>query len=309
MQAGLIGAGSMLVISGVGGYFAYNKVQENELALKQSYQERVQELEAIADQSNMAYSLNVNVKRGDKITSDMLSLVYLPDSATAINTLQNFQFDTTDYYARTDMSANTVMVDSLVYVDEDLKDDVREVEYAAIELPSRLGKDDFVDVRIQFPNGEDYIVFAKKRVKDVQGVTLWLENDEAEILSMGSAMVDAFLQEGKLYAIRYVDGEMQEKSEITYPVNAHVLDLIRSSPNIVNIAKLNLEKQNRAALENNLRELDQEQAKRVREKENEYDTIKAQEDKERKLIEMNQSTVYDAEVVNDNIGEDIVGGE
>lgn len=310
IKAGLVGAGITLVLSASGGYIAYNKVQENEIALKEKYLAEVEELSLVAEQSNIQYSLKANVKRGDPITKDMLTEVYLPDAATAINALQDFQFDTSKYFARTDMPANTVMTESLLYMEEHLEDDVRATEYATIELPSKLKVNDYVDVRIQFPNGEDYIVFSKKKVVDVQGVTLWLENDEAEILSMSSALVDAFLQEGKLYAITYVDGEMQEKSEITYPVNAAVRDLISRDPNIVNIAKLNLETQNRASLENNLRALDQSVAEKVRQKENEFDTVKKQEDKERQLIEMNQSPNYEnTEIVNDSIEEDIVGGE
>lgn len=309
IKAGLVGAGATLLVSASGGYIAYNKVQENEIALKEKYQAQVHELELIAEQSNIQYSLKENVKRGDPITKDMLTAVYLPDAATAINALQDFQFETTKYFARTDMTANTVMIESLVYQEEHLENDVRETEFATIQLPSKLKINDFIDVRIQFPNGEDYIIFAKKKVVDVQGVTVWLENDEAEILSMSSALVDAFLQEGKLYAVTYVDGEMQQKSEITYPVNAAVRDLITRNPNIVNIAKLNLETQNRASLENNLRALDQSVAEKVRQKESEYENVKKQEDKERDLIEVNKSVNYDTEIVNDSINNNIVGGE
>lgn len=305
IYAGLIGAAIMLLIAGVAGYFWYTHTQEKQLAQKKQYQERMEELSRIAEEKNMGYSLNTNVKRGERITEDMLEPVYLADAASPINMLEDFQFEVNRYYARADLSENTVIIDSLVYINDNVQDDIRSTEYAVVELPTKLKKDDYVDVRIQFPNGEDYIVFSKKKVMDVSGVTLWLENDEGEILSMSSAMVDAFLNEGKLYALPYVDGEMQHASEITYPVNKAVLDLINRSPNIVNTAKLNLEKQNRASLENNLRELDAQQAEKVRQKESEYDAVKKQEDQERALIEANESTIYDSEIVNDDIG----GGE
>lgn len=305
IYAGLIGAAIMLLIAGVAGYFWYTHTQEKQLAQKKQYQERMEELSRIAEEKNMGYSLNTNVKRGERITEDMLEPVYLADAASPINMLEDFQFEVNRYYARADLSENTVIIDSLVYINDNVQDDIRSTEYAVVELPTKLKKDDYVDVRIQFPNGEDYIIFSKKKVMDVSGVTLWLENDEGEILSMSSAMVDAFLNEGKLYALPYVDGEMQQASEITYPVNKAVLDLINRSPNIVNTAKLNLEKQNRASLENNLRELDAQQAEKVRQKESEYDAVKKQEDQERALIEANESTIYDSEIVNDDIG----GGE
>ncbi len=307
--SGISGALLAIVIACVLGYFWYNKTQEKELALKEEYQAKIQELSLVAEQSNIAYALNQNVARGEKITSSMLTEVYIPNLATSPDLLMDFQVNATNYYARTDITMNSLLVSPLVYEEEFVANDVREGEYAAIQLPSKLAKNDFVDVRIQFPNGEDYVVFGKKRVMDVSGVTLWLDVDEAEILSMSSALVDAYIEEGKLYAIRYVDGEMQTASEITYPVNNAVLDLIRVSPNIVNIAKLNLEKQNRAALETNMRELEKTEREKVRQKEAEYNSVKSQQDKEKALIEANQSTIYDAEIVNEDMAGTVGGGE
>lgn len=76
-----------------------------------------------------------------------------------------------------------------------------EKECSFIWLSSNLKENDQVDIRILFPNGEDYVVVAKKTLKSpqiaVNNVFLWLSEDE--ILKLDSAVVDANLNGAKLY--------------------------------------------------------------------------------------------------------------
>lgn len=262
--SGLIGAAVMLIIATIGGYFFYQHTQDRELAMKKKYQDKMEELQLVAEQSEVGYALTKDVARGEAITGDMLVEVFIPTQAKAENTMIRTQVEATQYFARTDLKANTVLVDTLVYPEENIENDVREVEYSLIELPSKLEATEYVDVRIQFPNGDDYIIFSKKKVKEVAGLTMWMDNDEAEILSMSSAIVDAYIEGAKIYALPYVDGAMQLGSKITYPVKQNVLSLIQSSPNIVNIAKLNLENQNRANLETGLKAMAEEERQKLR---------------------------------------------
>lgn len=304
--AGVIGAAIAVVIAGIAFTFLYksNLAKQDELRL--NYKEKLAELEYVTEQSETVYTLNTDIEAGDLIHSSMLKPVNVPIGALPENALTDFMVDATKYYAKSSYKPGTTVTESMFYIGENLQRDVRSAEYAAIELPSLLKKDDYVDVRIQFPSGEDYIVFSKKKVQDTQGMTLWLNNDEAEILSMSSAIVDAYLNSGKLYALRYVDGETQEKADITYPVNKSVLSLIQASPNIVDLAKLNLEKQNRAALELSLSALDKSKAEELRSKESQQKSLKEQEDKERLLNDVNEDAnaeIDPAGLVNDEYGE------
>lgn len=282
--SGLIGAGVMLIITAVGGYFYYDHVQERELALKREYKDKMEELQKTAEQNQVGYALTSDVARGEVITKEMLVEVSIPELAKAENTMSLPQFDATSYYARTDLKANTVLIDSLLYMDENVENDIREVEYSLIELPSKLEAAEYVDIRIQFPNGDDYILFSKKKVKEVAGLTVWMDNDEAEILSMSSAIVDAYIEGAKIYALPYVDGYMQVGSQITYPVKQNVLSLIQSSPNIVNIAKLNLEKQNRANLDMGLEAMQEEERQKLRAGE---ESNKAAVEEQKQIDELN----------------------
>lgn len=134
-------------------------------------------------------------------------------------------------------------------------------------------------------------------MKERNGLTMWMDNDEAEILSMSSAVVDAYLEGAKIYALPYVDGEMQIGSQITYPVKQNVLSLIQSSPNIVNIAKLNLEKQNRANLEMGLEAMAEEERQKLREGEATNKNLVKQErtEQQRETDELNALNQFNQE--------------
>ena len=153
---------------------------------------------------------------------------------------------------RADVRAKTLCTGALLYRDEDYPDDARIQEYTAIRLPSRLEKNQAVDVRVTFPNGLDYVVLAKKTVQDLErgeegnSGLIWLTMQENELLRMASAMVDAYLHPGTvLYAVTYVAPDIQKAAVCTYPANEYVQDLIRANPNIVECAVTELERANR----------------------------------------------------------------
>lgn len=145
--------------------------------------------------------------------------------------------------------------------EEIISKDLREEELNMLLLPSNLEKDYYVDVRIGFPSGEDYIVLSKKKVRDIQlsTNTLWVWVNEIEILTLSSAIVDAYLHKGtKLYTVSYVAPSIQEKSILNYPVNVDVLRIIKSNPNIIEEAKKGLTEDARKLLDERLGKISDE---------------------------------------------------
>ncbi|WP_244918774.1 SAF domain-containing protein [Paenibacillus dendritiformis] len=145
-----------------------------------------------------------------------------------------------------DVSAKTPVLASMLYEEARLADDMRWVETAVIQLPLLLGKRDAIDVRIRFPDGQDYVILSRKAIHELQEPTVWLQMDERERLSFSSACVDAYLHGGQIYALRYIEPHLQKDAAVTYPPNEQVLKLMQSNPNIV--------KQANAALMSRLRQ-------------------------------------------------------
>lgn len=298
--AALAGSMGMLILCSAGGFVLYQKAEEREIALKKEYQAQVKELEQVASQSEVGYALKHKVKAGEPIVASDTVKVYLPEAGASEDRYMANLIDSGDtYYARTEMPAKTILTDSLLYLNELITKDMREGEYAFIELPTNIKQDDYVDIRIQFPTGDDFVLLSKKKVKTVEGLTAWFNVDEGEILTMSSAIVDAYIEKAKIYAMPYVDSHMQNASQMTYPVKTNVRELIEKSPNIVNRAKLNLEQQNRARVEMNLQAVDQSQKEQVRAGESATQSAVAEDTAKRnaedRVNALNQATQTEAQ--------------
>lgn len=154
-----------------------------------------------------------------------------------------------------------VPIMKVMLFDEIIGKDTREEELNMVFLPSNLSQNSFVDVRIGFPNGEDFIVLTKIKVRGVnlESNTLWLWMDEKEMLTLSSAIVDAYLHKGtKLYTVTYVAPTIQDEAIANYPVNVDVLKIIQSNPNILEEAKQELSDELRKLLDQRLSILSEE---------------------------------------------------
>ena len=140
---------------------------------------------------------------------------------------------------KTNIPAGTVITrDMLEELDDQTTADQRIQEYNMIILPTLLTNGDYIDVRLQLPEGEDYIVVSKKKVIYTDEATVWLKMKEDEILSLGNAIVEAYTIPGsKLYATTYSEAGRQAAATPTYPVSQAVLNLINTNPNVLKEAK------------------------------------------------------------------------
>ena len=112
-------------------------------------------------------------------------------------------------------------------------DDERYQHFDCVDVFTGINIGDFVDVRISFPNGEDYIVISRKEIINVDERGLVLRVNEEEILKMSSAKIDVGKYEGtRLYAVKYVN-DRQKPAISYYLLNEYVLSLCEWNPNLV----------------------------------------------------------------------------
>lgn len=153
-----------------------------------------------------------------------------------------------------DIPAETSIMTTMV-TDNTISSELREVEYQVININSNINTHDTVDVRIFFPNGEDYVVLPKKVLRGYDGESanccLWLS--EEEIIRIRNAIVDAYLYTGAfLYTTKYIEPNIQEASVVTYTPSVGAIELIQKNPNIYETATNDLSTLVRKALENRL---------------------------------------------------------
>ncbi|MBE5962303.1 MAG: hypothetical protein E7256_13140 [Lachnospiraceae bacterium] len=228
--------------------------------MKTDFEVEKQELLAERDANKRyVYIAKDAIRAGTIITEEYFEEVY------AYAGMENEYYISDDDMGKVlllDIPQGTQVLKSMVSEQLEAKG-MREVESDVIGLNNNLVDGDYVDIRLALPNGEDYIVLAKKSVHDLKrdesteqlnGVCyLWL--NEEEILYLSASIVDAYLYQGAiLYTTRYIEPSIQEASLVTYVPSLASIELISQDENILTKAKSEVKENLRKSLENRLAE-------------------------------------------------------
>lgn len=202
------------------------------------YKKQIEEAEA---KTVVAYVLNKDIKSGMSVTMDDLEMVSASKDVIPTDAILE-EAITPKTIAKIDLKQGLVLSKSMIHeADAKVTADLREQQYNMIVLPQYLEVDNYIDIRLMLPNGQDYIVVSKKRVKEITEDTIWIDLYEQETLVMSNAIVEAYKMKGsKLYASIYVEPGNQANATPTYVPSAQVINLMNSDSNIVNEAKQEL---------------------------------------------------------------------
>lgn len=170
------------------------------------------------------------------------------------------------YLAKMKIPKGTVITNSmLMKAEEKDKDNLRLYELNMISLPSELQNNEVIDVRIMFPNGQDFIVLTKKIVEKSDKVSVWLKLTEEEIITLNCAIVESYLINGtKLYASVYTNPGIQKEAAMTYPLSTEAWNLLRKDANILDTARNELSRRHNATYENRTTHINPLKANAVR---------------------------------------------
>ncbi|GIP59382.1 SAF domain-containing protein [Paenibacillus woosongensis] len=252
MIAGLAGAGIVgLLFAGYAIYQA-RQVHHMRTSLVQEYESKIQELKEEKERRSVSgWVLARDISAGHPIRSEDLRRVELPADSVPANFMKSKE-EIAGKSVKIALTSQTLLTPGLLYADEPTPHDLRWREMGFVQLPAALQKHDVVDVRIQFPTGQDYILLSKKKIEQLNGGLVTVTLNEMEILSLSSAVVDAYLHKASIYALAYVEPQLQAKAIPTYPANKAVLELIKKDPNIVSRAEHALSHSTRQILEADL---------------------------------------------------------
>lgn len=260
LTAGGIGAAIMGVLSSGLIIMTYNQMDKKQEEMEARYQQMIEEQRTLLEQEQAnrqkVYVINRDVPAGTLISEADLVAVDIPETGVPANAVSDEKYPV-GKYTKIEIKQNTPLTAAMFYDEGITPNDARMQEFKVIFLPSDLAKDQVVDVRIKYPTGHDFIVLAKKKVKSLVENTVSLEMEEKEILMMSSAIVDAYLNNGMIYALTYVDPTVQEKPAVNYPPKPEVRDLILNDPNVLSAAKRGLEERMRTTLDADLAEVDE----------------------------------------------------
>lgn len=249
----------LVALVGVGYFFHLREVND----VKAQWAAQVSDLTAQAQAlEKMVLVPKEPIKKGTVLEREHLKEVLI---STSISRSDFIDYEDVGKVLLVDVESDVPIFKSMVY-EEVIGNDLREEELNMLLLPSQLEKGTYIDVRICFPNGEDYIVLSKKKVQDVRlkENTIWLWMDEMELMTINSAILDAYIHKGtKLYTVSYIEPNLQEEAVVSYPVNQEVIKAMQANPNLLQEAKAGLQVTARQALDERLMVMNDEVVSRV----------------------------------------------
>ncbi len=244
-----------LAASGVFGYLFYTQKQTSDT------------LQAELDANTLSvYVATTYISGGDTIKAD-------GDDANVVKQPIRTGLDAMSYISDAEIGQSALIdipegqpvMYNMVTADEFEKDS-RQFEISVANLMTTQLNNDYVDVRIMFPNGEDYIILSYKKISDLilESSVFTCQCNEDEILRMASATIDAYCTTGAyIYTTKYVASDAQEPATPNYPVKAETLELMNTDPNILNKAMETLNLSARISLESRLSQLSQDELEAV----------------------------------------------
>lgn len=211
--------------------------------------------EPLYAQSNVGETLNGKVITEEDVNVHQETLLYALTDDFLMSS------DMLGYAAKVDIP-ETELITKMLVSQIEISMDTREYEVNVANLMVDQMDYDYVDVRILFPDGSDYLILPKKQIKNLSmesGVFI-TTCDEYEILMMSSAIIDAYTTTGAyIYTTRYVESSLQDAAVPNYPVKPATLTLLESDPNVLKIAKETLNTEVRHNLATRLSLLTKEQ--------------------------------------------------
>lgn len=195
-----------------------------------------QQEETILQHTRAVYIASRQIRAGEPIDESML------ESREVICSQESehlFTGEDIGKRALVDISAGTYLIKDLICQTEAV-DEYREVCYQSIRLTENIKNYDMVDVRIRYPNGEDYIVLTGKTIclDESSYGKCYLQLSEEEILMMSAAMYDVEMYSGtEIYTSRYIEPILQTRSLVTYLPDSELKKLMQESPNIIKVTE------------------------------------------------------------------------
>ena len=204
----------------------------------------------------LLYTFRHDMNRGQQVLQEDIEAHLLE-----INKKDNIRFpgeeDILGKILGRDVTGGTLVDDSILRSALNVPEGLRLQMYSGIEMNSEILEGSYIDIRIQFADGEDFIVASCKKVEKRGEDSLFIFVDEEEILRLSSALTDLRWYEGtRLYGSLYADEEQQPASP-DYPVNGCVTGLSDWTPNLSDHVCLGELSEKRKVLEENLRQLRQ----------------------------------------------------
>lgn len=190
-----------------------------------------QEVEDLQNNMEEVYVTSKDVKSGSTVELDSVTTTLLPSDSIPENAVTTEE-DLTDKIYKIGLKAGSYITTDMIS-DYKIHKNMRELDVVMDEIPVGLEEGDYVDIRISFPLGQDYIAMSHKKVLSITGNTVKLIVIEHDFYRYESMKTDlATYQSTKIYAVKYVEAGLQPNGKVYYPPTLEIIKQSILDPNM-----------------------------------------------------------------------------
>lgn len=190
-----------------------------------------QEVEDLQNNMEEVYVTSKDVKSGSTVELDSVTTTLLPSDSIPENVVTTEE-ELTDKIYKIGLKAGSYITTDMIS-DYKIHKNMRELDVVMDEIPVGLEEGDYVDIRISFPLGQDYIAMSHKKVLSITGNTVKLIVIEHDFYRYESMKTDlATYQSTKIYAVKYVEAGLQPNGKVYYPPTLEIIKQSILDPNM-----------------------------------------------------------------------------
>ena len=152
-----------------------------------------QEVEDLQNNMEEVYVTSKDVKSGSTVELDSVTTTLLPSDSIHENAVTTEE-DLTDKIYKIGLKAGSYITTDMIS-DYKIHKNMRELDVVMDEIPVGLEEGDYVDIRISFPLGQDYIAMSHKKVLGITGNTVKLIVIEHEMQTLWKELIDEYYPE------------------------------------------------------------------------------------------------------------------
>lgn len=177
------------------------------------------------------YATTEDVKAGQVIEMDKLTTVNIPKESVPENAITK-ESDIEGKRFKISLAANSYITKNML-LNQKLTQNQRELDIVLSEIPIGLEVGDYVDIRVTFPEGQNYTVMSHKQVVGINGSTLKIIVVEHDFYRYESVKTDMSIYSStKIYAAKYVEPGIQKSAKVFYPLRFNVAKQSLRDPNM-----------------------------------------------------------------------------
>lgn len=232
---------ALLLISTTGGFIYFYLQNKKQIEMNAQLAQQNAQVQAQIEQIGAlteVYQVAAPKKSGYEIKEEDLIKVSVPVSSVQSNIINDVTQFKGKYYKININPGTNLTTDLLMESNTDIMRYKRDINLNYLPVGTKVN--DYIDIRVLFPTGEEFMVIPHKQIKGIVNKTISVEMSEEELQVWNAAMLDYAIAQRYgmvLYVTKYLEPGRDTDALPFYPVQHEAESLVMYNTNITDYTR------------------------------------------------------------------------